>query len=68
MDKETRKEYNKKYYEKNREDILSKACTQVICTLCGRHVSKYNLEKHKKKDICARFQESRKYDIERLKA
>ena len=43
-----RKEYNKKYYEKNKEKIASKLYAKVTCEKCGRKVSHQNLKKHQK--------------------
>ena len=49
MDK---KEYNKKYYEKNKETIASKLYAKVTCEKCGRKVSHQNLKKHQKSSKC----------------
>ena len=49
MDK---KEYNKKYYEKNKETIASKLYAKVTCEKCGRKVSHQNLKKHQRSSRC----------------
>lgn len=54
MREDQRKEYNKKYYESNRHDILMKAKTKVECELCHRCVSSYNIVKHYTLPICKR--------------
>ncbi len=59
-------EYNKEYYEKNREAILAKACTKVACHFCGRMVMKNNLPYHKKTQLCARTQEQQLNEKARL--
>ena len=48
----TKKEYNKKYYEKNKEKIASKLYAKVTCEKCGRCVSHQNLTKHQKSSRC----------------
>lgn len=45
MSNEERKEYNRKYYKKNRDRILSNYAEKVICK-CGKTVSKANYYKH----------------------
>ena len=50
-------EYNKAYYAKNKETILSKACEKIECPFCKRSVMKNNLPHHKNTPLCARKQE-----------
>ena len=57
MTPEERKNYNKTYYEKNKLNILTKACTKVECQFCQRKVSAYNLIKHYTLPICKRKSE-----------
>jgi hypothetical protein len=57
MQLEQRKEYNKNYYQANREEILKKAKTKVECELCHRLVSSYNITKHYTLPICKRKSE-----------
>ena len=49
MDK---KEYNRRYYEKNKATIASKLYAKVTCEKCGRCVSHQNLTKHQKTSKC----------------
>ena len=53
----SRQNYNKYYYEKNKETILQKACEKVECEFCKRKVIKNNLISHYKSDICKRKSE-----------
>ena len=52
--KQTRKEYLKEYYQKNKQRINSKACEKVQCVFCLRNVCKGALEKHLKSNLCAK--------------
>jgi hypothetical protein len=54
MNKEERKEYNKDYYTKNKEIIIAKGCSKVICEFCERTVIKNNILKHQTLPICKR--------------
>lgn len=45
MTDEERKEYNKQYYEKNKDRILSNYAIKVTCK-CGKSVSRANYFKH----------------------
>lgn len=54
MNKDQRKTYNKTYYEKNKETILSKACAKVECEFCKRTIINNNLLKHQTLPICQR--------------
>lgn len=51
-----RKEYNQKYYHEHKKDIISKLCAKVECPFCSRIVIYNHLEKHKKTQLCIRFQ------------
>lgn len=57
MDKDSRKEYNKVYYELNRERILNLMCEKTTCQLCKKMVIKANLNRHQDTAICVRTQE-----------
>lgn len=57
MDPEARREYNKVYYELNKERILNNMCEKTVCQLCGRKVIKSNLIRHRDSTICSRTQE-----------
>lgn len=52
-----RKEYNKMYYQKNKEQILERACKKMQCEFCQRSVIAYNFQKHQNTDICRRRQQ-----------
>lgn len=49
-----RQDYNKYYYESNKDEILRKACEKIQCEFCHRTVIKNNLLSHYKSDICRR--------------
>jgi hypothetical protein len=53
----SRQNYNKNYYETNKETILKKACEKMECQFCKRTVIKNNLISHYKSDICKRKSE-----------
>ncbi len=61
MDKESRQNYNKNYYENNKDKILEKLKSKVNCEFCNRQVSFCNLNKHYTLPICERTQEKNKY-------
>ena len=56
MNSQERKIYNKEYYNKNKEVIISKACNRVECTLCKRTVINNNIFRHQLTDLCKRTQ------------
>jgi hypothetical protein len=66
MDQATRQEYNKKYYELNKDTIKGKLFAKVTCDICKRVVSHQNLSKHKKSSYCK--SQTVSTDIEKLKA
>ena len=61
MDKESRQNYNKQYYENNKNKILEKLTSKVNCEFCNRKVSYANLNKHYTLPICERTQSKNKY-------
>ena len=65
MDNETRKNYNKQYYEKNKNKILEKLTSKVNCEFCSRQVSFANLQKYYLLKICKATQDKNKYISER---
>ena len=65
MDSEQRKEYNKKYYENNKDVILQKLKTKVECQFCKRKVSACNLNKHYTLPICQTTQFKNKFLLDR---
>lgn len=54
MDAEKRKAYNKEYYQKNRDKILTKALNKTECEFCKKSVIFYNIQKHQQTSICKR--------------
>ena len=65
MDQEMRKAYNKEYYQKNKNKILTKLTSKVNCEFCNRTVSFANLAKHYVLPICKTTQDKNKYISER---
>ena len=63
MNNETRKEYNKEYYAKNKNVILQKLTSKVTCEFCGRTVSFSNLQKHFLLPICKTTQNKNNYKL-----
>ena len=59
MTPEQRQQYNKKYYDEHKEEILAKASTKVTCEFCGRSVIKNNIYLHYKLPICKRRTEDK---------
>ncbi len=51
-DKEKQKQYNKEYYENNRDEINKKISSKEICKYCSRSVRHDNLFKHMKSNYC----------------
>ena len=66
MTPEDRKEYNKIYYQQNKELALKKACSRVSCPCCGRIITKNRLLNHLKTDLCRRTQLNENYINDRL--
>ena len=65
MDQELRKEYNKNYYQNNKDKILTKLTSKVNCEFCNRQVSFANLQKHYVLPICKATQLKNKYISDR---
>jgi len=51
-------EYNKAYYAKRREEILTTLKTKCICELCGRKVNYQNMNQHKTTQLCSNNRKS----------
>ena len=66
MTKEERKEYNKKYYNDNKKNIIEKACNKLKCELCGRNITLNGYNRHQKTKLCLNTQEKNKYINSRL--
>lgn len=54
VDPEKRKEYNKTYYSKKKEDIAKKLYEKKECPHCHRMVNHQYLPRHMKSSICAK--------------
>ena len=65
MDQTQRKQYNKNYYENNKNVILEKLKTKVECQFCNRKVSSCNLNKHYTLPICKTTQAKNKFLVDR---
>lgn len=50
--KETVKEYNARYYAKNKTKLIASLCEKVECNVCGKLITKNRLKLHKSKPIC----------------
>ena len=66
MTPEDRKEYNKNYYQQNREKALNKGCVRVTCPCCERIITKNRYLAHLKTDLCKRTQLNENYINDRL--
>ena len=51
-DKDFIKQYNKKYYEDNKEKICDLVNQKVICEVCGKTMAKSNIYNHMKRNVC----------------
>ena len=55
MNKDERKEYNKKYYSINKTLIIEKHYkTKTCCPFCDRLICVANLGKHQESELCRR--------------
>ena len=66
LTQEERQEYNKNYYQTNKQKALQKASIRVMCVCCDRIVSKNRLLAHMKTDLCLRTQQTENYINGRL--
>jgi hypothetical protein len=57
IEKKTTKEYNKEYYDKNKEVLLRKALTKEKCPHCDRTIAHQELFKHQKTKYCQKRRE-----------
>ena len=55
------KEYNKEYYQKNKNKLLADQKIKVQCPKCFREVIKSNLNKHFKTKLCVNTQDLNRY-------
>lgn len=66
MENEIQKEYNKQYYTKNKEKILSRLSQKLECPQCKRIISLSNFAKHKTSSICKKYEQINKYLIKNI--
>ena len=66
LNSDERKNYNKKYYNKNRVIALNKACTPVNCPCCNRVVTKNRLTEHLKTKLCLKTQKNTNFINSRI--
>jgi hypothetical protein len=54
MENQNRNEYYKKYYNENKERIKEYQSNHILCELCNKTVTKWNLSKHNhtRKHLC----------------
>ena len=52
MTPEERKEYNKIYYSKRKEELIKNGCAKVKCEYCDKEITKNRLDEHIKSKIC----------------
>jgi hypothetical protein len=66
---EIKRAYNKKYYEKHKEKILTSIKEKKLCTHCGKMISASNFSKHKKNNKClsAEDKEIKKSELKKKK-
>jgi hypothetical protein len=69
MDIDLRREYNKIYYNENRERILNYLSEYQECSRCGRKVQRHFLNKHQTTKICEKTTNNRnkKTEVDELK-
>lgn len=61
-DKDKVKEYNARYYAKNRTKITTQAHQKVNCPVCGKQITRYRLNLHKTTSLCKRTLENKLKD------
>lgn len=67
MNKDERKEYNKKYYSTNKTIIIEKHYkTKTSCAFCDRLICVANLEKHHNSALCRRRSIKKQENKQRL--
>jgi hypothetical protein len=61
-------EYNKMYYDKNKQRILEKMQEKTVCEICNSSVSKSHMNRHLKTKKCQLIQlkQNEKSEIEKL--
>lgn len=60
--KETVKEYNARYYFKNKDKVLASLSVIVECNICGKSIAKSGIKLHKSKPICRKTLEQKLRD------
>lgn len=62
----TRKDYNSKYYEKNKAKLQENYKREVCCPLCDSKLKHSTMNKHLNSTICKKKQEIKKRRLEIL--
>ena len=65
--KEYVKNYNKQYYEKNRERILKMQYAKTQCEYCEKVVAKFYMTNHMKTIKCMKMREKKEIEINETK-
>jgi hypothetical protein len=52
--RKTKSEYNRTYYEKKKDKLITNGCTKTECPNCLKVISKNNLRCHLKTKLCAK--------------
>ena len=64
--KEAVKEYNARYYSKNKAKLIANLCEKVDCNICGKSITKNRLKIHKSKPICRNALEQKLRDAKTI--
>lgn len=52
IQKKTKKDYNRTYYLKFREQIIRNACEKFECVNCCRQIARKSMKSHQKTKLC----------------
>ncbi len=58
----TKSDYNRTYYEKNKDRIIQQGCKKVICDLCEKTLTINHIKDHKNGTQCKKRQQRNKYE------
>mgnify|MGYP003386052865 CR=1 FL=1 len=50
------KQYQKNYYQANRQKLIDYGCNKIQCDLCNRTIARNQMRKHKLTKICKKSQ------------
>jgi hypothetical protein len=57
----TKKEYNQRFYAKNKERLIAEACVKVTCGQCLKQITKKGLLSHQRTKLCKKQQNKNEY-------